>query len=132
MKNIFLVFSVTFVCYAVFIGIIVHDVIKKPKFYVLRILFLIGLIVLLTILEIPIYKDMFLQKTHTVVAEYVSYQSSNTLPATQKAFFEGEGGRLYVYIPIYTRDITNLEAGKVYEVEYFYNSHIIKEYKLLE
>ena len=132
MKNIFLVFSVPFVCYAVFIGIIVHDVIKKPKLYVLRILFLIGLIVLLTILEIPTYKDMFLQKTHTVVAEYVSYQSSNTLPATQKAFFEGENGRLYVYIPIYTRDITNLEAGKVYEVEYFYNSHIIKEYKLLE
>lgn len=54
------------------------------------------------------------------------------LLCTRKAYFEGETGRFYVYVPVFTRDIAKLEVGKTYEIEYFCNSHVIKEYKLLE
>ncbi len=132
MKNILLVLIPTFFSYIVAIGVIIYEVIKKPKYYGFKIVFFAGLIVTLSILDIPLYKDMLEKGTKTVVAEYVEFQSSNTEPGTYKAYFKGNNGRFHVYVPIYTRDITKLEVGKTYEVEYFCYSQVIKEYKLLE
>ena len=132
MKNILLVLIPSFTAYAGGIGAMVYEIIKKPKYWGWKTIFFAGLIVALLIFDIPIYQDMIEQNTNTVIAEYVKFQSSNTLPCTRKAYFEGENGRYYVYVPVFTRDIAKLEVGKTYEIEYFRNSHVIKEYKLLE
>lgn len=132
MKNILLVLIPSFTTYAGSIGALVYLIIKKPKYFWLKTVVFACLIVILLILDFPIYKDMIEEKTNTVIAEYVEFQSSNTLPCTRKAYFKGTSGRFHVYVPIFTRDIAKLEAGKTYEVEYFFNSHVIKEYKLLE
>jgi hypothetical protein len=109
-----------------------YEIIKRPKCFGIRAIVFAGLIVTLSILEIPLYRDMIEKGTKTVVAEYVEFQSSNTDPGTYKAYFKGNHGRFHVYVPIYTRDIAKLEVGKTYEVEYFCYSQVIKEYKLLE
>ena len=132
MKNILLVLVPTFLAYAGFIGAIVCEIIKKPKYFVLKTISFVGCIVLLSVFAFPLYKDMARKTTYTVEAEYVDYQASNTIPGSFKAYFEGDAGRFHVYIPVYTRDITKLEAGKTYEIEYFRQSRIIKEYKLIE
>lgn len=132
MKNILLVLIPSFTTYAGFIGAVAYEIIKKPKYFGLKIFVFVCLIVTLLIIDIPIYKDMIGKNTNTVIAEYVEFQSSNTSPCTRKAYFKGENGRFHVYVPIFTRDIAKLEVGKTYEIEYFCNSHVIKEYKLLE
>ena len=131
MKNILLVLIPVFIAYAGLIGAMLYEIIKRPKCFGIRAIVFAGLIVTLSILEIPLYRDMIEKGTKTVVAEYVEFQS-NSLPGTRKAYFKGNNGRFHVYVPIYTRDIAKLEVGKTYEVEYFCYSQVIKEYKLLE
>ena len=133
MKNILLVLIPTFTAYAGFIGAIVYNIVKRPKYYGIQIVVFTALIVALTILEFPIYTDMIEQDTTTVIAEYVEFQSGNTLPCTRKAYFKtGENTRFFVYVPTWTRDIAKMEIGETYEIEYFLNSCVIKSYKLIE
>lgn len=132
MKNIFLILIPSFFVCACAIGNIIYHIVKKPKYYLAKTLFLVAVLVALLMLEFPLYMDIFANNTTTVTAEYVGYQSSNTELGTYKAFFEGRGGRFYVYIPMYTWDITKMEEGKIYEIEYFDNSCVMKEYKLIE
>ena len=87
----------------------------------------------LTILEIPIYKDMVERDSTTVIAEYVEFQSSSSLPCTRKAYFKtDENIRFYVYVPTWTRNIAKMEIGQTYEIEYFLNSRVMKSYRLVE
>ena len=132
MTNILLVLIPTFIAYAGFISAIVHEIVERPKYFWLKIIIFPVLIVTLTILESPIYKDLIEKDTTTVIAEYVEFQSSNSLPCTRKAYFKSENGRFHVYVPVFTRDIAKMEVGKTYEIEYFRNSHIIKAYRLIE
>lgn len=132
MKNIFLTLIPSFFACAIFIGAIIYHTVKKTKYYLPKTLFLVAALVALLMLETPLYMDIFANNTTTATAEYVGYQSSNTELGTYKAFFEGKGGRFYVYIPKYTWDITKMEEGKIYEIEYFDNSCVMKEYKLIE
>ena len=78
------------------------------------------------------YKDIVQKETNTVVAKYIDYQSGNASPGTFKVHFEGEEGVISIYVPVYTRDIIKMEEGKVYEVVYFCNSYVMKEFRLLE
>ncbi len=133
MKNILLVLIPTFAAYAGFIGAIVYDIVKRPKYYGIQIVVFTALIVALTILEFPIYKDMVERDSTTVIAEYVEFQTSSTLPCTRKAYFKtGENIRFFVYVPTWTRDIAKMEVGRTYEIEYFRNSRVIKSYRLIE
>lgn len=132
MKNILLVLIPSFVAYACSIGVIIYEIIKKSNYHWLKIIIFIGIMVFLTISDVPCYKDIAEQDTHTVIAEYVEFQASSTLPCTRKAFFESENGRLYVYVPIFTRDISKMAEGRTYEIEYFCNSYVIKNFKLIE
>lgn len=133
MKNILLVLIPTFTAYAGFIGAIVYNIVKRPKYYGIQIVLFTVLIVALTILEIPIYKDMVERDSTTVIAEYVEFQSSSSLTCTRKTYFKtDENIRFYVYVPTWTRDIEKMEIGKTYEIEYFLNSRVIKSYRLIE
>ena len=132
MKNILLVLIPTFTAYAGFIGAVLYEIIKRPKYFGFKIIVFTGLIAALTILEIPTYKDIIEKDTTTEIAEYVEFQTSSTLPCTRKAYFKNEDGKFYVYVPIWTRDIAKMEVGKTYEIEYFCNSRVIKAYRLIE
>ena len=132
MKNIFLVLIPSLVAYAGCVGSIVYASIKRDNYQLIKICVFAAVLVFLIVTDIPCYKDISKRETTTVTAEYVKFQSSSTLPCTRKAFFRNQTGQIYVYVPIFTRDIAKMEVGKTYEIEYFNNSHIIKEYKLLE
>lgn len=132
MKNIIIVLIPSFIAYIGCIGAIVYESIKKSNYQLLKICVFVGILLFLLITDIPCYKDVFEKNTTTVTAEYVEFQASNTLPCTRKAFFKSETGQFFVYVPIFTRDIAKMEVGKTYEITYFNNSHIIKEFRLIE
>lgn len=132
MKTILLVLIPSFIGYACSIGAVIYQIVKKPNYFGLKIFIFVGILVFLFVSDMPCYRDLSEKNTNIVTAEYIKFQSSNTLPCTRKAFFRSETGRFYVYIPIFTRDISKLESGKTYEIEYFNNSHIIKEFRLIE
>ena len=132
MKHLWLILIPTFVVYAGGIFVIICDAVNKVNYRCLKSIFMVCLMAFIAISYTPHYKDISQKQTEKVVAEYVRFQSSSTLPATHKAFFENESGKFSVYVPVYTRDIAKMEIGAVYEIEYFCNSHVIKEYKLLE
>ena len=132
MKHLWLILIPTFVVYAGGIYGIIYEAINKSNYHCLKSVFLASLLVYFIITDIPYYKDMSKKETETVVAEYVRFQSSNTWPFTRTVFFEDESGELSVYFATYAREVGNMEEGAVYEVEYFCNSRVVKEYKLLE
>lgn len=132
MKNILLVLIPSFIICAGFIGAIVYESIKRPNYYGVKIIVFVGCILFLLISDIPCYKDIAENNVNTITAEYVEFQHGSILLCTRKAFFEGSAGRFHVYIPTFTRDIAKMEVGRTYEIKYFYNSHVIKEYRLIE
>ena len=132
MKNILLVLIPSFIVYACSIGAVIYGFVKKPDHHWLKIFVFIGILVVMLITDIPCYKDIYKNSTNIVTAEYVEFQSSNTLPCTRKAFFKSASDKFYVYVPIFTRDIAKLEIGRTYEIEYFSYSRVIKGYRLIE
>ena len=129
MKNIWLVLIPSLIAYIVCVSAIVYEIIKKPAYQLIKICVFVGVLIFLIITDIPCYKDMAENTTTTVIAEYVEFQSSNTLPGTRKVFFENEDGEFFAYFPTFTRDIAKMEVGQTYEIEYFQNTHIIKSYR---
>ena len=132
MRNLWLLLLPALFVYTGGIGTIIYEIVKRPRYHRLKIVFLVGVLMLYAILDIPLYKDIAKQETQIVIAEYVKFQSSNTLPGTRKVFFENEQGQLGLYVPTITRDVGKLQEGKTYEIEYFTNRKVIKTYKLLE
>ena len=114
------------------IGCIAYHIIKKPKYHLLKTLFFVCALVFLIATDIPCYKDLSENETRIVEAEYVKFQSGSELPCARKVFFEDENGQHSFYVPSFTRDVAEMETGKTYEVEYFYNSRIIKEYRVVK
>ena len=132
MKNIILVLIPSFITYIVCVGAIVYEIIKKPNYQLIKICVFVGVLLFMLITDIPCYKDVFEKNTTTVTAEYVKFQSSNTLPGTRKVFFENGNDQFSVYVPTFARIVGKLEVGRTYEIEYFNNSRIVKEYRLIE
>ena len=86
----------------------------------------------LIVSDLPYYKDLTTKDTTVIVAEYVKFQSSNTLPGTRMLIFINEHGQeISLYIPTITRAVAKMETGRTYEVEFFNNSKVIKEYVLV-
>ena len=131
MKNILHVLMPSLIASAGFISALVDEIVKKPKYFRFKIVIFICLLVGLFAFDFPLYQDMVEKDTKIVVAEYVKYET-NSLPATRKAYFKTENGNLHVYAPTLARVVGNLESGKKYEIEYFVNSNVIKEYRLIE
>ena len=132
MKNILLVLIPVFTAYAGAIIATVYEIVTHSKYFRLRIILFAGLVVALSIFQIPTYKDMIEKDTTTVTAEYVKFQSSNTPAGTRKVFFENGNDQFSVYVPTFARIVGKLEVGRTYEIEYFNNSRIVKEYRLIE
>ena len=132
MRNLWLVLIPSIFIYLCLIGPLVYHIVKKPKYYLPKAIFFACALIFLIATDVPCYKDLCENETRTVEAEYVKFQTGSPVPYTRKAFFEGEDGRIYVYVPTLTRDVAKMEMGKTYEVEYFCNSRVIKEYRLVE
>lgn len=132
MRNVILILAPSLIACLCSIGAIINESIKRKKYYWVRIIVFIFIFVFLIVTDIPFYKDIYEQETQTVTAEYVKFQSSNTYPGSRKVFFESESSQFSMYVSMFTRDVTKLESGKTYEVEYFCNSYVIKSYKMIE
>lgn len=132
MGNIWLVSIPTFVACGGFIGTTIHCFTKKPNYHIPKIVFCVACIIALFVYNIPIIKDLVEGETTVVVAEYSDFQSSNTRPGTRKVFFRANNKKYTLYIPTFTRDVAGLETGKIYEIEYFNNSKVIKSYEIIE
>lgn len=132
MKNIWIVLIPSFTAYVGFICAIIGEILKRPKIRWLNIVIFSALIIALFVFDMPIYKDMVEKDTAIVTAEYIEFQTGSTLPCTRKAYFKSKSSRFYVYVPTWTRDIAKMEVGKTYEIEFFRNSNVIKEYRLIE
>lgn len=132
MINIILLLLLSCFGYCVFIGVIIFHIVKKNKGYIIVTVIAFCMLALLFIHDFPYYQDLAQQETTVIVAEYTKFQSSNTKPGTRMLFFKNEDGQEFsLYIPTITRAVAKMETGKTYEVEFFNNSKVIKEYILV-
>lgn len=131
MKNIWLLLFITGIAYVGFIGTILYECLKKVDGSIIKVIFCTICIVVLLVFDFPYIQDLTKQETTIITAEYVNYQPSNTRPGTRKLFFQTADGRISLLIPTVTRAVSELEPGKIYEIEFFNNCRVIKSYKLI-
>jgi hypothetical protein len=115
----------------VFIIGAISSIISKPNYYVLKTIFFIGLAVTTLGFANPYFQDMIYEETTIIVAEYETFhRNGKNLDPT--VIFVGENCQYELRVPKYSGDLANLKEGKVYEVEFFNNSKLIKSYRLIE
>ena len=133
MTNIWLLLSISFGAYITLIGVIIYNFIKKGKWYIITNIIAGFMLVFIMVSDLPYYKDLTEKNTTVVVAEYVKFQNTNTLYGTHMLFFTNEHGQEFsLYIPKVTRTVGKMKIGKTYEIQYFNNSKVIKEYILVD
>ncbi len=132
MNNLWTLLGITIFVVVVSIGFVIYAFVTKTDYYILKSLFIIGLAIFFTITDIPYMEDVIEQETTTIIAEYHHFQPSNTRPGTRTLFFESQNGELRLLATTISRTVAYMEEGKTYEIEYFNNSKVIKEYRLIE
>ena len=131
MNNILLALIPQIFTTIVFTGAIVYHIISKPNYYILKVISFIGIMVVMFYFSTPYFQDMIHKETTTIVAKYDGFHR-NSKVGTRKVFFVEENCRYELFVPGYSGDVGKLEVGKVYEIEYFKNSKLIKSYSLIE
>ena len=132
MNNLWSLLCIT-VAVAVFaIGFTIYEFVTKEKYRIVKCLFIACIAVFFIVTDFPYMQDLFEQKTTTEIAEFSHFQSSNTAPGTRKLFFKTEGNDLVLIVPTIARIVGNMEEGRIYEIEYFNNSKVVKEIQLIE
>lgn len=129
MNNLWTLLGITIFVVIVSIGYIIYACIVKPNYYIIQILFIACLAIFFVITDIPYIKDVIEQETTVVIAEYKHYQTGNTNPGTRRLFFETENGELDLLATTISGTVGYMEEGKTYEIEYYNNSKVIKEYR---
>ena len=77
--------------------------------------------------NIPYFQDAIENETTNVIAEYVKYQPGRL--GTQRLFFVSDKKEIKLEDLLINRPVAHLEEGKIYEIEYYNNSKLIKEYR---
>lgn len=111
------------------IAIIIYLCIKKEKYWFISMLFVAFIAIGCFIGNIPYIKDFIEQETTTVVAEFTDFSRPSTKSTKHILYFETEDGELILEAPVGARMPIALKEGKIYEIEYYNNSKVIKEYK---
>lgn len=132
MNNLWTLLGITIFVIVVSIGFVIYALVTKTDYYILKSLFIIGIAIFFAITDIPYMKDVIEQETTTIIVEYHHFQPSNTRPGTRTLFFESQNGELRLLATTISRTVAYMEEGKTYEIEYFNNSKVIKEYRLIE
>ena len=131
--KIYTLFLCAIWCFSVvFVGVIIYHIICKPDYHILKTIAFVCMIIVMLFFDIPYFQDMAEGETTVVIAKYVDFQSSNTRVGTRKVFFVKDGRQFELFVPGLARDVAKLQEGKVYEIEYFNNSQLIKSYRLIE
>lgn len=131
MNNILLALIPTILTTVVSTAAIVYYTISKPDYYVLKIIAFIGITIVMFYFATPYFQDLSHEETTTIVAKYDGFHR-NSKVGTRKVFFVGENCRYELFVPGYSGDVGKLEIGKIYEIEYFNNSKLIKSYSLID
>ncbi|MBR3845453.1 MAG: hypothetical protein IKM40_02615 [Clostridia bacterium] len=109
------------------IAIVVYESIKKGDEYIFKIIaFSLG-VILMVFVNIPYFQDAIENETTNVIAEYVKYQPGRL--GTQRLFFVSDKKEIKLEDLLINRPVAHLEEGKIYEIEYYNNSKLIKEYR---
>ena len=132
MSNIWLALVPTFFAIVVFVGVIIYHVICKPDYHILKTIAFVCMIIALLAFNVPYFQDMSEGETTVVVAEYVEFRSGNAPAGASKVFFIENGRQLKLFVPAIAGYAAKLQAGAVYEIEYFNHSKLIKSYRLIE
>ena len=132
MKNFWIIFGIHIFTYIGFIVVGIVLYIKKGKYYIWELIIVIAALLFLTYESIPFVKDVVKQETTQFTAVYVEYQKGSVDPGAWRLIFESENERYKVISPIITKIHVKMEKGKIYQIEYFNNTKIIKSYKLIE
>lgn len=112
------------------IAIVVYESITKGDEYILKIIAFSLVAIFLVFVNIPYFQDTIENETTIVIAEYVKYQPGRL--GTQRLFFVSDEKEIELEDLLINRPVALLEKGAVYEIEYYNNSKLIKEYKLIK
>ena len=131
MKNIWLVLLPCFVLYGGLLFVMISEIVTKGKHILFYTVFCIGTIAyfFISAQNVLLFQDLIEKETEFAVGECVKYERSTF---TAKIYFENEGESFVMYMPAYSQKRKDMEKGKTYEIEYFENSRVIKEFKLIE
>lgn len=130
MNNLWSVYAITLIGICGLIVGAIMEFCEKKNHYVLKTILFICLAIILFVIDFSCFQDLVEQNTTTVVAEYVKYTDGRT--GATRLYFSSEDGQFDLNASVWTRTVADLEKGKTYEIEYFNNSKVIKEYKLIE
>lgn len=112
------------------IAIVVYESITKGDEYIFKIIaFSLG-VILMVFVNIPYFQDAIENETTIVIAEYVKYQPGRL--GTQILFFVSDEKEIELEDLLINRPVAHLEEGEIYEIEYYNNSKLIKEYRKVE
>lgn len=132
MNSLWYIFGLMIFCIIVAIGFTIYECVNKNNYYILKSLFVIALAITFIILNTPYIQDAFEQETTTIIAEYVDYINGNSDPGTTKMYFKTSNQTWTLFGATHSRIVAKMEKGKIYEIEYFNNSKLIKTYRLIE
>ena len=132
MKNLWLASLPYFIVYGLMLLVTILEFTTNGKQKVFCTLFCIFIIAFMFFYmdHIVLVQDLIEKDTNVIVGEYVKYGRGAV--ASFRVYIECDGKTYFVHAPAYARIVVDLEEGKTYEIEYFVNSRVIKEFKLIE
>ena len=77
-------------------------------------------------------KDITKQETTEITAVYIGYEKGSVDPGAWRLILKNEDETYKIISPIITKIHVKMEVGKTYKIEYFNNTKIVKDYKLIE
>ncbi len=130
MQNLWYIYGVMIFSWVCGICAAIHATIKKERFYILFDIIIVFLLIYTFISYIPYLQDLTQKETIEIEGVFDVYYG-NIRPEFD-VYFETDSGREKVIIPKWAFILPELEEGKMYRIEYFKNTRVIKEYELIE
>lgn len=114
-------------------AIVICFVAKKERKHRILVYIFVGICVIYLSYEtIPNFKDMIYKETSEIEAVYMDCHSESK-PFGQKALiFKDDDTTYEIVISSFTSLPKNMEEGKIYKIEYFKNSKVLKSCVLIE
>ena len=127
MDNLWKYLTIMIVLILFAIAIVVYESITKGDEYIFKIIAFSLVAIFLVSVNIPYFQDAIENETTIVIAEYVKYQPGRL--GTQILFFVSDEKEIKLEDLLINRPVALLEEGAIYEIEYYNNSKLIKEYR---
>ena len=131
MENLWYILGPWIIVLIVFVIMTIRTFVKKEKHYILCIFISIVLIAFVFMSNSVYIKDLFENDTTEIIVEYIG-DVPPPHAGTVRLCFDDGSERIELLAPRMAKYPVKMERGKIYRIEYFDNSKVMKSYTLIE